>query len=121
MARCRHGLVGVPQVRVVRGWSGQGRVGSAGRGAEVVESGDRVDGNLGPGGTVGQVQDRLPGGAGDRGGDREQAVAEPFGFPTTGVVAGEGEHPHPGEQVGGQCHDGAPDLVGREAVQGQIP
>jgi len=46
------------------------------------------------------VQERPTGGAGDAGGDGEQAQSEPFGFPAAGVVAGEGEHPHPGEQVG---------------------
>ena len=83
--------------------------GSAGR-RQLVESVDGVDGDRGPGGPVGQMQQGLAGAAGDAGRDGEQAVAESFGFPAAGVVAGEGEGLHPGGDVQGERDDGAPDV-----------
>ncbi len=35
-------------------------------------------------------------------------------------MAGQGEGLHPGGQVGGQRHDGAPELVLREVMQRQV-
>ena len=58
--------------------------------------------------------------AGDLGGDREQAMAQSFGFPPAGGVIGEREHLGPGDQVAGEHHDGTPDAVGVESVQRKV-
>jgi hypothetical protein len=52
--------------------------------------------------------------------DGQQAQAEPLWLPAAGP-AGEGDHLGPGEQFAGQRDDLAPDLVLREALQGQVP
>lgn len=69
---------------------------------------------------VGEVQGYSAGSAGECGGDGEQPVSEAFGFPPAGFVVGEGEELHPGGQVDSERDDGAPDLVGGEAVQGEV-
>ena len=52
--------------------------------------------------------------------DGEDAQAEAFRFPSAGR-AGERDHLHPGQQLAGQGHDLAPDLVLREALERQVP
>lgn len=104
---------GGPRVRVVR-WRGDWVVGSAAR-PQLVESADRVDTTVVPGARSDRCTRVLPAVWAMLAGIGEQAVSESFGFPASGLVAGEGERPHPGEQVG--ClgdSDGAPDLDGRE-------
>ena len=54
------------------------------------------------------------------GGDGEDPVAEPFRFPPSGLVAGEGEQLHPGGEFGGEADQGAPDPVLVEVVQRQV-
>ena len=98
---------------------GRGR-GSGRWGWESLESGDRVVDQLGPWGSVAEVQDGASGSAGDGGGDAEQPVAEPFRFPTPCLVTGQREHPGPGLQLGRQRDDLAPDPVLRERFQGQV-
>ena len=58
-----------------------------------------------------------PAGAGEGGGDGEDPVAEPFGFPPSGVVAGEAEELHPGGELGGESDQRA---VLVEVVQGEV-
>ena len=49
--------------------------------------------------------------AGDDGRDRVEPVAQPFGFPPADLAGGAGEQSAPGDQVGGERDDGAPDPV----------
>ena len=66
------------------------------------------------------MQDRAAAVAGEGRGDREQPVAEPFGFPPAGFVLGMGEQARPRGQVAGEGDDGAPDPVLVESVQGEV-
>ena len=69
---------------------------------------------------VGEVED-LRSAASDKGrGDLEQSGAEPFGLPSSRVSAGQGDHLHPGDQLGGETDDLGPDLVLREALQREL-
>lgn len=49
----------------------------------------------GPGRVLLQVQDHAAPGAGQGRRDREEAVAQPFGLPSPGLVTGQGEELHP--------------------------
>ena len=81
------------------------------------EGGECVQRQCGERGGGGQVQQPAAAGAGASGRDREQSQAQPFGFPAPGVVR---EGLHPGEQVGGERHERAPDLVLGEVMQRQV-
>ena len=107
------GLSGRAARGSARRWS-RGRPADPGEGVEGLqrESGERRGG--------GQVQQPAAAGAGVAGRDAEQPQAQPFGLPAAGLVLGEGEGLHPGEQVGGERHQGAPDLVPGEVVQRQV-
>ena len=59
--------------------------------------------------------------SGDGGGNAEQAVAEAFGFPTPCFVFRVGQEAVPGQQVGSERDNLAPDLVLGEAFQGEVP
>ncbi len=54
------------------------------------------------------------------GGGAEQSQPESFGFPPAGLVVGEGEQLHPGDELTGERDHGAPELVLGEAVQRQV-
>ncbi len=58
--------------------------------------------------------------AGDPRGDAEQAQAEAFGFPASGLVAGQGDHLGPRGALAGELDQGAPDAVLIEPVQREI-
>src|SRR3954468_23809836 len=58
--------------------------------------------------------------AGVSGGNGEQPQPQSLGFPAAGLVSGQGQGLHPGGQVSGERHQGAPDLVGGEVVQRQV-
>lgn len=74
-------------------------VGAAGSGRwcwESLESGDACEDELGPWGSVAEVEVDASGSSGDGGGDAEQPVAEAFRFPTPGFMTGQRQHPGPG-------------------------
>jgi hypothetical protein len=96
---------------------GRGRSAESGHGVEPPEW---IEGQVGEWRGRGQVQQPAAAGAGVAGRDRKQPQAQPFGLPPAGVMAGQGQGLHPGEQVAGECHDGAPDLVLRKVVQRQV-
>ena len=75
---------------------------SAAGGGECAKRADRGQDDVGPAGPVGEVQDRAAAVAGEGRGDREQPVAEPFGFPPAGFVLGMGEQARPRGQVAGE-------------------
>jgi hypothetical protein len=58
--------------------------------------------------------------AAEASGNGEQSQAQPLWLPPPGGVAGEGEGLHPGDKVGGEGGDRAPDLVGGEVVQREV-
>lgn len=76
-----------------------------------------MGGEVGPGGCVGQVQDGAAGVAGDGGRDGEDPQPQALGLPPSGLLAGQGEHLHPGDDLGREGHDREPDLVLCEVVQ----
>jgi hypothetical protein len=52
--------------------------------------------------------------------EKAQAQAQAFGFPPAGLP-GQGEHLGPGQQLAGQGHDLAPDLVLGVAFEREVP
>ena len=60
---------------------------------------------IGPGGRVLDVQESPAAGAGQGRRDREEAMAQGFGFPPSGPVIGEREQAHPGEQIVREAHE----------------
>ena len=95
-------------------------IGSGGRCREVSESADAVDDQLGPAGSVAEVDDGAAGSSGEGRGDGVKPVAEPFRFPAAGFMTGQGQHRAPGLQLGGQGDDLAPDPILVEPVQREV-
>ena len=94
--------------------------GSGGWCREVSESADAVDDQLGPAGSVAEVDDGAAGSSGEGRGDGVEPVAEPFRFPAAGFMTGQGQHRAPGLQLGGQGDDLAPDPILVEPVQREV-
>lgn len=104
------------------GWCCRGRTGGS-TGSGGCEGGQAVvcgGEQIGPGGRVLDVQESPAAGAGQGRRDREEAMAQGFGFPPSGPVIGEREQAHPGEQIVRELHDQQPEPVLGEALQGQI-
>ena len=94
----------------------------SGRGCrEVSESADAVDDQPTPGGLLGEVEDDAAGSSGEGRGDGVEPVAQPFRFPATGFMTGQGQHPAPGLQLGGQRDDLAPDPTKRRRPSSKGP
>ena len=86
-------------------------------GAEPVDAGQDPHGF---GSVLGEVEDLVPAAAHQGRRDLEQPRAKPFGLPLPGVVTGEGDGLHPGNKLGGELDDLAPDLVLREGLQREL-
>ena len=102
---------------LVVGAGGLAGLGLCDGGAEPVDAGQDPHGF---GCMFGEVEDLVPGAAHEGRGDLEQPRAEPFGFPFPRVVPGEGDGLHPGDELGGELDDLAPDLVLREGLQREL-
>ena len=93
-------------------WSGWCREGS--------ESGESGGDQLDPGCSRCQLELGSAGVAADAAGDGEQSQPEAFGFPPPRGVIVQRERLGPGDQVAGELHDRAPDLVLVEPVEWKI-
>jgi len=91
---------------------------SAGR--DGLQPGNRGGDPRGPGPVLRETQAQAAAPADDPARDGEQAQPEPFRLPAAGVP-GQGEHLGPGQDLAGQGHDLAPQLVLGEALQRQVP
>ena len=94
------------------GWVGL--LAGCGEGSEPIDAlGDEV----GPGCPAGEVEQGLAASPGELRGEAEEALAEPFRFPPTGVVVGEREELHPRHEFAGEADEGAPDISRLQLVK----
>ncbi len=85
-----------------------------------MQAGDRFGDLAGPGPAFGEAELQAAAAAVEAPGGGEQAQPEPFGFPAAGLSC-QGEQLGPGQQLAGQGHDLAPQLVVGEPLQRRVP